>query len=81
MDNTLRKQTQITQITQTRHQPSYKQHRGKDEPNMVFMRTSQHGTQNVKTHNKTTQKAKKMSYTDPTKITGGELRCHVIVIH
>ena len=41
--------------------------RGKDEPNMVFMRTSQHGTQNVKTHNKTTQKAKKMSNTDPTK--------------
>jgi len=34
--------------------------RGKDEPNVVFLRksqrTSQHGTQNVKTHNRTTQK-------------------------
>ena len=33
---------------------------GKDEPNIVFMRkskrTSQHGTQNVKTQNMTTQK-------------------------
>ena len=29
--------------------------------------TSQHGTQNVKTHNRTTQKSKKMSNTDPTK--------------
>ena len=33
---------------------------GKDEPNMVFMRksqrTSQHGTQNIKTHNRTAQK-------------------------
>ena len=32
---------------------------GKDEPNIVFMqksyRTSQHGTQNVKTHNETIQ--------------------------
>ena len=37
---------------------------GKDEPNIIFLlrkshRTSQHGTQNVKTHNKTTQKNKK----------------------
>jgi hypothetical protein len=29
------------------------------------MRTSQHGTQNIKTHNRTTQKTKKMSNTDP----------------
>jgi hypothetical protein len=28
---------------------------------------SQHGTQNVKTHNRTTQKTKKMSNTEPTK--------------
>jgi hypothetical protein len=28
---------------------------------------SQHGTQNVKTHNRTKQKTKKMSTTDPTK--------------
>ena len=37
---------------------------GKDEPNIIFLlrkshRTSQHGTQNVKTHNKTTQKKTK----------------------
>jgi len=36
---------------------------GKDEPNIVFMwksqRTSQHGTQNGKTQNWTTQKKKK----------------------
>jgi hypothetical protein len=46
----------------------------KDEPNIVFMRkslrTSQHGTQNFKTHNRTTQKAKKMSDTHPTKKPG-----------
>jgi hypothetical protein len=29
-----------------------------------------HGTQNVKTHNRTTQKTKKMSITDPTKNSG-----------
>jgi hypothetical protein len=43
---------------------------GKDEPNIVYMwkskRKSQHGTQNVDTHNRTTQKTKKMSNTDPT---------------
>ena len=32
--------------------------------NIVFMRKSQHGTQNVKTHNRTTQKTKKMNNTD-----------------
>ena len=47
--------------------PSLQTTGGEDVPNMVFMRTSQHGTENVKTHNKTTQKAKKMSNTDPTK--------------
>ena len=35
---------------------------GKGEPNIIYMRkskrTSQHGTQNVKTHNRTTQKTK-----------------------
>ena len=40
---------------------------GKDEPNIVFMWTSQHGTQNVKTHNRTTLKTIKMSDTDSTK--------------
>ena len=30
----------------------------------------QHGTRKVKTHNRTTQKTKKMSNTDPTKTTG-----------
>jgi fructose/tagatose bisphosphate aldolase len=36
----------------------------KDEPNIVCMRNSQHGTQNVKTHNRRTQNTKKMSNTD-----------------
>ena len=34
------------------------------------LRTSQHGTQNFKTNNRTTQKAKKMSDTHPTKKPG-----------
>ena len=39
--------------------------------NIVFMRTSQQGTRNVKTHNRTTQKkTKKVSNTDPTKKPG-----------
>ena len=38
----------------------------KDEPNIIFIQTSQHGAQNVKTHNRTTEKTKKMSNTDPT---------------
>ena len=50
---------------------------GKDEPNIAFMqksqRTSQHGTQNIKTHNRTTQETKKMCNTDPQK-NSGELR-------
>ena len=37
----------------------------KDEPNIVFMRNRK-----IKTHNRTTQKAKKMSNTDPTNKTG-----------
>ena len=37
----------------------------KDEPHIVFMRKSTR-TQTVKTHNRTTQKTKKMSNTDPT---------------
>jgi len=32
--------------------------------------TSQHGTQNTKTHNTTTQKTKMMNNTDPAKYTG-----------
>jgi len=40
-------------------------------PDIVFMRksewTSQHGTQNVTTHNRTTQTTKKMSNTDSIK--------------
>ena len=48
--------------------------RGKDEPNISFMqksqRTSQHGTQNMKTHNRTTQETKKMCNTDPQKKLG-----------
>jgi hypothetical protein len=37
---------------------------GKDEPTIVCMRKSQHGTQNVKTHNRNTQSTTKMSNTD-----------------
>ena len=37
---------------------------GKDEANIVCMRKSQHGTQNVKTHNRRTQNTKKMSNPD-----------------
>jgi hypothetical protein len=37
---------------------------GKDEQNIVSMRKSQHGTQNVKTHNRRTQTTKKMSNTN-----------------
>jgi hypothetical protein len=33
---------------------------GKDEPTIVCMRKSQHGTQKVKTHNRRTQNTKKM---------------------
>ena len=44
---------------------------GKDEPNIDYMwklsRTSQHETQNVKKHNRTTQKTKKTNNTDTTK--------------
>ena len=43
---------------------------GKEKPNIVVIRkvpqTSQHRTQNVKTHNRTTQKTKKISNTNPT---------------
>ena len=61
LDTIIRKQTQITLI---RHEPSYKQLEAKDEPTIVYMRKSQHGTQNVKTHNRRTQNTKKMSNTD-----------------
>jgi hypothetical protein len=37
---------------------------GKDEPTIVCMRKSQHGTQNVKTHTRRTQNTKQMSNTD-----------------
>jgi hypothetical protein len=47
---------------------------GKDKPNIVFMRqshqTSKHRTQNVKIHNRTTEKTKKMSNADPIKKPG-----------
>jgi hypothetical protein len=61
LDTTIRKQTQITLI---RHEPSYKQRGGKDEPTIVCMRKSQHGTQNVKTHNRRTQNTKNRRNTD-----------------
>ena len=57
----LLKQTQVTLI---RHEPSYKQLEVKNEPTIVCMRKSQHGTQNVKTHNRRTQNTKRMSNAD-----------------
>jgi hypothetical protein len=55
-------QTNTNNINKT---PALLQTGGKDKPNIVCMRitqrTSQHETQNVKTHNRTTQKTKKMS--------------------
>ena len=61
LDTIIRKQTQITLI---RHEPSYKQLELKNEPTIVCMRKSQHGTQNLETHNRRTQNTKKMSNTD-----------------
>ena len=52
----------------------------KDERNIVVMRKferiSQHGTQNVKTHNRTKYKLKKISNTDPTKHSGMNSGAH-----
>ena len=47
---------------------------GNDEPNTVCVlwnsqRTLQYGTQNAKTYNRTAQKTKKMSHTEPTEDT------------
>ena len=61
LDTTIRKRTQITLI---RHEPSYKQLEVKNEPTIVCMRKLQHGTQNVKTHNRRTQNTTKVSNTD-----------------
>ena len=61
LDTIVRKQTQITLI---RHEPSYKQLEVKNEPTIVCMRKSQHGTQKVKTHNRRTQNTKKMRNSD-----------------
>ena len=61
LDTTIRKQTQITLI---RHEPSYKQLEVKNEPTIVCMRKSQHGTQNVMTHNRRTQNTTQVSNTD-----------------
>ena len=45
----------------------------KDEPNMVFLQTSQHGAKNVKTYNMTTQKTKAISNNDPTNKPGWDI--------
>ena len=50
--------------TLIRHERSCKQLDEKNEPTIVCMRKSQHGTQNVKTHNRRTQNTKKMSNSD-----------------
>jgi len=62
-DTTTRKQTQITW---TRHESSYKQPEVKTN-RTSFLCGNRNGTQNVKTHNRTIQKTKKMSNTEPTK--------------
>jgi hypothetical protein len=56
LDTIIRKQTQIMLIRQTTG--------GKDEPTIVCMRKSQHGTQKVKTHNRRTQNTNNMSNMD-----------------
>ena len=61
LDTIILKQTQITLI---RHEPSYKQLEVKNESTIVCMQKLQHGTQNVKTHNRRTQNTKNMSNTD-----------------
>jgi len=42
----------------------------KNDQKIVFMRKSQHETHNTITHNRTTQKTKEMSNTDPNKNSG-----------
>jgi hypothetical protein len=69
LDTTIHKQTQITLI---RHDSSLQTTGGKDEPNIVFMRksqrTSQHGSKNVNTPNRT---KKKDEQNEPHKTIGG----------
>ena len=60
LDTIIRKQTQITLI---RHEPLTNNVDVKNEPTIVCMRKSQHGTQSVMTHNRRTQNTKKMSTT------------------
>jgi hypothetical protein len=47
----------------------------KEAETVYTLPTSQHGTKNVKTHSRTTQKTKIMISTDPTKKNEGELGC------
>jgi hypothetical protein len=50
---------------------------GKEEPNIVSRnRIGQHRTHNLKAHNSTTQKTKKMSNTDPIKKPGLNSEAH-----
>ena len=62
LHTTIPKQTQIAEI---RHEPSYQQLEVKTNRTSLLC-GNRNGTQNVKTHNRTTQKIKKMSSTDPT---------------
>jgi hypothetical protein len=68
LDTTICKQTQITSI---RHTPSYEQLEVKTNRKSFLCETRKgHNntkTQNIKTHNRTKQKTKNMSSTDPTK--------------
>jgi hypothetical protein len=61
LDTIIRKQTQITLI---RHEPLTNNVDVKNEPTIVCMRKSQHGTQSVMTHNRRTQNTTKMSNMD-----------------
>ena len=62
------------------HPPTNNITGGKDEQNISFMQKlywkSQHRTQNVTTHNRTAQKTKNMSNTDPTKKPGVNFGAH-----
>jgi predicted acetyltransferase len=61
LDTTIRKQSHQTLI---RHEPSYKQLEVESNRASCCTWKSQHRTQNVKTHNRRTQKTKQMSNTD-----------------
>ena len=78
MDTTIYKQAQLTLKKTT--WALLQRTEGKDEQNIVYMwksqRTSQHGTKNVKIHNRKTQTNKNMSSRDPTEQPGMNSGAH-----